>query len=83
MFGVSRAIGDYMMKDFKEEHAKKLCKDAKTFTGFTADLISAEPDSSLHRINPMEDEFIVMATDGVWDKVTSQEAVTFIREKIV
>ncbi len=81
MFGVSRAIGDYMMKDFKGDYVRKLCKNKEG--KFTADLITAEPESSLHRIDPMQDEFVIMATDGVWDKVTSQEAVTFVRDKLM
>jgi len=33
-------------------------------------------------IDPFTDDFIVMGSDGVFDKFTSQEVVTFIRNKI-
>ena len=76
---VSRAIGDYMMKDFKEEHAQ-LKKEGQT-KPFTADLVVSDADVS--ETSWMDDdEFVLIASDGVWDKISSQEAVTFVRNKL-
>jgi serine/threonine protein phosphatase PrpC len=32
--------------------------------------------------DPLTDDFLVLGSDGVFDKFTSQEVVTFIRNKI-
>lgn len=63
---VSRAIGD---KDFKHP----FCKG-------TADFVSAEPFIAKYPITP-EDEFLIIACDGLWDKFTYQAAVDFIADE--
>ncbi|CAB4270966.1 unnamed protein product [Prunus armeniaca] len=40
--------------------------------------VIAEPETTILRINP-ECEFLVLASDGLWDKVTNQEAVDVVR----
>lgn len=37
--------------------------------------VSAEPEVSTHLIQP-EDKCLILATDGLWDEISSQEAVT-------
>lgn len=32
-------------------------------------------------MEPMLDEFLIMACDGLWDKVTYQEAVDMVRDQ--
>eukprot|EP00358_Blepharisma_japonicum_P006536 CAMPEP_0202943876 /NCGR_PEP_ID=MMETSP1395-20130829/4482_1 /ASSEMBLY_ACC=CAM_ASM_000871 /TAXON_ID=5961 /ORGANISM="Blepharisma japonicum, Strain Stock R1072" /LENGTH=268 /DNA_ID=CAMNT_0049641917 /DNA_START=54 /DNA_END=857 /DNA_ORIENTATION=+ len=44
-------------------------------------MISAFPDVRKETLGP-RDEFIVLACDGVWDMLTSQQCVNFIRERI-
>eukprot|EP01133_Synstelium_polycarpum_P007287 gene7287-8469_t len=41
------------------------------------DVITAEPDTLLHSITK-EDQFIILATDGLWEVFTHQEAVDYI-----
>ena len=41
----------------------------------------AKPEVALHTISP-EDEFILMACDGLWDVFKSQRAVEFARQKL-
>uniref|UniRef100_A0A060T4C5 protein-serine/threonine phosphatase n=1 Tax=Blastobotrys adeninivorans TaxID=409370 RepID=A0A060T4C5_BLAAD len=65
---LSRAIGDF---DFK----------------MTANLppeeqiVTAYPDVMEHDINP-DDEFVVLACDGIWDCMHSQQVVEFVRRGI-
>jgi len=41
--------------------------------------VSHLPDSFIYKINP-QDEFIIMACDGLWDVVQNHEAVNFVRD---
>jgi len=41
----------------------------------------ADPDIIDRKIQP-EDEFIVLACDGIWDVLTNQEVVSFVRSMI-
>jgi len=43
--------------------------------------ISAEPEFTVIRLDK-EAEFIVLATDGLWDVMTSQEVVTLIKSRL-
>ena len=47
-------------------------------SGVTAQTVMAVPEVMSERISP-HDEFVVLATDGVWDRMGSQEAVNFVR----
>lgn len=45
-------------------------------------MITALPDISILDINPEKDNFLVLACDGIWNSLTSQEVVDFISERI-
>ena len=65
---VSRALGDF---------------DYKKVPGLpnTQQLVSAEPEVTLVERHP-KDEFLVLACDGVWDVMTSQEVILYIRSRL-
>nr|XP_055051975.1 protein phosphatase, Mg2+/Mn2+ dependent, 1Na (putative) [Misgurnus anguillicaudatus] len=65
---VSRALGDY---DFKEVELKTQ----------TEQLVSPEPEVYELRRTP-EDEFLVVACDGVWDAVGNEELCAFVRNRL-
>jgi len=44
-------------------------------------IITADPDVSVHDITE-DDEFMVIACDGIWDCLSSQQVVDFVRLKI-
>ena len=44
-------------------------------------IITAEPDVLKHMLDP-KDEFFIVACDGVWDVLSNQEAVDFVRTRI-
>ena len=66
---VSRALGDY---DYKNVHGLPP----------TEQLVSAEPDLSVMDRTP-EDEFLVLACDGVWDVMTNEEVVDYIHSRLL
>ena len=41
--------------------------------------VSSVPDVRKFDFNPETDHFIILASDGVWDVMTSKEAVNFVR----
>ena len=43
-------------------------------------MISAFPDVKIEELGP-RDEFLVLACDGVWDMLTSQECITFVAQR--
>mmetsp|Transcript_27925 Transcript_27925/g.61107 ORF Transcript_27925/g.61107 Transcript_27925/m.61107 type:complete len:362 (-) Transcript_27925:1228-2313(-) len=65
---LSRAIGDLKYKSIKNLPAKD-------------QIITAEPDVITHE-RSAEDEFVVLACDGVWDCMTNQQCVDFCRKRL-
>lgn len=43
--------------------------------------LSHQPDIVKHEIQK-DDEFLIIASDGLWDVITSQEAVNFVKEQL-
>eukprot|EP00933_Yihiella_yeosuensis_P040835 TRINITY_DN35243_c0_g1_i1.p1 TRINITY_DN35243_c0_g1~~TRINITY_DN35243_c0_g1_i1.p1 ORF type:complete len:711 (+),score=243.48 TRINITY_DN35243_c0_g1_i1:113-2245(+) len=43
-------------------------------------IISAEPDLSIHEVDWDEDEFVILATDGIWDVIPDKDCVTIVRD---
>ena len=44
-------------------------------------LVSSEPDMTEHTIHE-GDEFFILACDGLWDFVSSEQAVQFVRQRL-
>ena len=44
--------------------------------------VIAEPVVTIHEINEEEDEFIVIATDGVWEFISSEDAVEIVSKHL-
>ncbi|KAI9023780.1 phosphatase 2C-like domain-containing protein [Phycomyces nitens] len=65
---LSRALGDF---EFKKNSQLPPEKQA----------VTADPDISEHELTD-QDEFMVIACDGIWDCMTSQEVVDFIRQHL-
>ncbi|KAJ3124814.1 Protein phosphatase 2C 2 [Nowakowskiella sp. JEL0407] len=66
---LSRALGDF---------------DFKTNQNLTAEaqIVTSNPEITERKLEPT-DEFIVLACDGIWDCMSSQEVVDFVRQRIV
>ena len=63
---VSRSLGDF---EFKHPQNKG-----------TADFVSCDPFVAQVALTP-ENPFMIVACDGLWDRTTYQEAVTFCEEQ--
>ncbi|CAH0556145.1 unnamed protein product [Brassicogethes aeneus] len=66
---LSRAIGDHAYKQ------NAALSDREQ-------MITALPDVKTCTVNPGEDEFMVLACDGIWNFMSSQEVVDFVRPRI-
>jgi len=64
---VSRALGDFAFKKTVE-----LPPEEQQVTGF--------PEVLHHKRDVSKDEFLLMCSDGVWDVMSNQQAITFVRE---
>jgi len=65
---LSRALGDFDLKKNPSLSPEK-------------QIITADPDVTVHDIAE-EDEFLVLACDGIWECLSSQKVVDFIRLKV-
>ena len=73
VLAVSRAFGDAEHKVLKEKFWVE-----RTFSD---DPLIVEPDVRVHTVRP-RDEFVVLACDGVFDVMSSQSVVNFVRRKL-
>ncbi|CAI4926827.1 AVN_HP_G0054980.mRNA.1.CDS.1 [Saccharomyces cerevisiae] len=62
---LSRAIGDFEFK-------------SNTKLGPHEQVVTCVPDIICHNLNYDEDEFVILACDGIWDCLTSQECVDLV-----
>lgn len=65
---VSRALGDYDYKSSKE-------------LGQCEQLVSPEPEIFVHD-RDAQDEFLVLACDGIWDVMTNDDVCKFVRNRL-
>ncbi|XP_021927552.1 probable protein phosphatase CG10417 isoform X2 [Zootermopsis nevadensis] len=66
---LSRALGDHAYKQSEGLPAEE-------------QMITALPDVRTLMIDPEQDEFMVLACDGIWNFMSSQEVVDFVRPRI-
>ncbi|OEL12585.1 putative protein phosphatase 2C 5 [Dichanthelium oligosanthes] len=84
---VSRAFGDIRFKTRKNEMLVKGVKEGRWTEKFISrikfkeDIIISSPDVSLVELGP-DVEFVLLATDGLWDYIKSSEAVAFVRDQL-
>ena len=64
---VSRALGDYVYK-----HAAHLPPEKQQ--------VSCEPDILIYERRRADDQFIVLACDGIWDVMSNEECAKLIME---
>uniref|UniRef100_A0A3B3BZY1 Protein phosphatase 1B n=1 Tax=Oryzias melastigma TaxID=30732 RepID=A0A3B3BZY1_ORYME len=66
---VSRALGDY---DYK-------CVDGK---GPTEQLVSPEPEVFVMVRAPEQDQFVILACDGIWDVMSNEDLCEFVKSRL-
>ncbi|CAE7727339.1 unnamed protein product, partial [Symbiodinium sp. KB8] len=50
----------------------------KDFKG--PDIVSAEPEITVHEVDWDADEFVILATDGIWDVLSDKDSVGLVRQ---
>ncbi|KAK7503797.1 hypothetical protein BaRGS_00004920 [Batillaria attramentaria] len=65
---LSRALGDFVFKKNEKKRAEE-------------QIVTAYPDVIEKPITP-DHEFVILACDGIWDVLTNQEVVEFVRARI-
>lgn len=65
---LSRALGDFIFKKNEKKSAEE-------------QIVTAYPDVIVKDLTP-EHEFILLACDGIWDVMTNDEVVEFVRTRI-
>ena len=69
---ITRAFGDFEFKSIIDEDGQLVRKN----------FITPDPEIRRHDLDLDVDEFIIIASDGLFDMFSSQEAIDFIREKM-
>ncbi|KAM7479466.1 hypothetical protein LguiA_027679 [Lonicera macranthoides] len=74
---ISRSIGDVYLKraEFNREplYAKFRLRDP-----IRRPILSSEPSISVHQLQP-HDQFVIFASDGLWEHLSNQEAVDIVQ----
>ncbi|KAG9138917.1 hypothetical protein Leryth_007547 [Lithospermum erythrorhizon] len=73
---VSRSIGDAYLKSV-EFNKEPLLPKFRIYEFFSKPLISPEPSIFIHKLNP-RDQFLIFASDGLWEHLSNQEAVDIV-----
>ncbi|XP_073104689.1 probable protein phosphatase 2C 38 [Elaeis guineensis] len=73
---VSKSIGDAYLKD-AEFNREPLLSRFRLPEPFCKSILSAEPTIVTHKLCP-EDQFLIFASDGLWEHLSNQEAVEIV-----
>ncbi|KAG8364425.1 hypothetical protein BUALT_Bualt19G0127400 [Buddleja alternifolia] len=74
---ISRSIGDVYLKR-PEYNREPLYQKFRLREPFKRPILSAEPAITVHQLLP-HDQFIIFASDGLWEHLTNQEAVDLVQ----
>ncbi|XP_073272951.1 probable protein phosphatase 2C 60 [Primulina huaijiensis] len=74
---VSRSIGDFYLKK-AEYNREPLYAKFRLREPFKRPILSPEPAITVHQLLP-HDQFIVFASDGLWEHLTNQEAIDLVQ----
>ncbi|OIW01631.1 hypothetical protein TanjilG_14630 [Lupinus angustifolius] len=73
---VSRSIGDAYLKK-AEFNKDPLPSKYRLHETFFKPILSCEPSISTHKLHP-DDQFLIFASDGLWEHLTNQEVVNIV-----
>ncbi|OMP08102.1 phosphatase 2C (PP2C)-like protein [Corchorus olitorius] len=73
---ISRSIGDAYLKK-AEFNKEPLLPKFRVPESFEKPILQAEPAISVQKLHP-EDQFLIFASDGLWEHLSNQEAVDIV-----
>lgn len=76
IFQVARSIGDAYLKNV-EFNREPLLPKFRLDEPFNEPILKAEPSVLVQRLHP-EDQFLIFASDGLWEHLSNQEAVDIV-----
>uniref|UniRef100_A0A803MAW3 protein-serine/threonine phosphatase n=1 Tax=Chenopodium quinoa TaxID=63459 RepID=A0A803MAW3_CHEQI len=74
---ISRSIGDVYLKK-SEYNREPLYSKFRLREPFKKPILSSDPAISVHELQP-EDQFVIFASDGLWEHLSNQEAVDIVQ----
>ncbi|XP_038998045.1 LOW QUALITY PROTEIN: probable protein phosphatase 2C 46 [Hibiscus syriacus] len=74
---ISKSIGDVYLKK-AEFNREPLYKKFRLREPFKKPILSADPSISMHQLQP-QDQFVIFASDGLWEHLSNQEAVDIVQ----
>ncbi|KAF7810763.1 putative protein phosphatase 2C 60 [Senna tora] len=74
---ISRSIGDVYLKK-AEYNREPLYAKFRLREPFKRPILSSEPSISVHQLQP-HDQFIIFASDGLWEHLRNQDAVDIVQ----
>ncbi|KAI9165427.1 hypothetical protein LWI28_013998 [Acer negundo] len=74
---ISRSIGDVYLKK-AEFNREPLYAKFRLREPFKKPILSSDPSISVHELQP-DDQFLIFASDGLWEHLTNQEAVDIVQ----
>ncbi|KAL4281340.1 hypothetical protein GQ457_03G001820 [Hibiscus cannabinus] len=74
---ISRSIGDVYLKK-AEFNREPLYQKFRLREPFKKPILSADPSISEHQLQP-HDQFVIFASDGLWEHLSNQEAVDIVQ----
>ncbi|CAL1372854.1 unnamed protein product [Linum trigynum] len=74
---ISRSIGDVYLKK-AEFNREPLYAKFRLREPFKRPILSADPSISVHKLLPV-DQFVIFASDGLWEHLSNQEAVDIVQ----
>ncbi|XP_060176222.1 probable protein phosphatase 2C 60 [Lycium barbarum] len=75
---ISRSIGDVYLKK-AEFNREPLYAKFRLREPFTRPILSSDPDILVHQVQP-QDQFVIFASDGLWEHLSNQEAVDIVQK---
>ncbi|ODV97740.1 hypothetical protein PACTADRAFT_47598 [Pachysolen tannophilus NRRL Y-2460] len=79
---LSRAFGDFSFKNEKTIPLRLRAKKNFSKTPPEEYQVTVEPEILIHDINIDQDEFLILACDGIWDCFKNQELIALIRKNL-
>lgn len=73
---VTRAFGDFECKQIKVYNEAKGVEEEKNF-------VISEPETRMTHLDRQTDDFLLLASDGLFDRFSSQEAVDLAKRKFL